>query len=442
VGGSSEGDARRARVKLVALGCRVSRADVDALAAALGPGLELARDGERAELVVVNGCAITGDAEAAARQAIRRAAREHPGAAVIATGCYAELRPAALAALPGVAAVVGARRQGAVAAVLERLRAGEPVGGDGGDGEDGGDPVGPWGAAPAAPARHTRPFLKVQDGCDQRCAFCVVPDARGPSRSLPLDEALRRAALLGARHPEVVLTGVHLGAWGRDLAPRRSLAELVRAVIRGGAVRRLRLSSVEPNELPVELLREPAVAAALCPHLHLPLQSGAPRVLAAMGRPYRPEVFRAVIEEAAAALPGACLGTDVLVGFPGERDEDHAATVALVEALPLAYLHVFPFSARPGTRAATLPEQVPAAVVRDRARALRVLSERRWRAYLAAQVGRELEVVVERVAGGVARGTAREWVTVRWPAPAETRGTVVRVRVHGSDGTACLAARA
>jgi threonylcarbamoyladenosine tRNA methylthiotransferase MtaB len=199
---------------------------------------------------------------------------------------------------------------------------------------------------------------------------------------------------------------------------------------------------VEPNELPADLLRDPEVTAALCPHLHLPLQSGAPRLLAAMGRPYRADRFRAVVEDAAAALPGACLGTDLLVGFPGEREEDHRATVALVETLPLAYLHVFPFSPRPGTPAAALPEHVPAHVVRARTDELLALSDRRWRAYLAAQVGRELEVVVERSAAGVARGTAREWVTVRWPSAGEARGTVVRVRVQGSDGTACLGARA
>jgi threonylcarbamoyladenosine tRNA methylthiotransferase MtaB len=427
-------------VALVALGCRVNRADVDALAAEVGPCFDLARDGERADYVVVNTCAITGDAESAARQAIRRAAREHPGARVIAAGCYAELRPQELATLPAVAAVVGARRQGAVAGVLARLRDGTPGCAVSSDLVVPG--AGAWGADPGAPARHTRPFLKVQDGCDQRCAYCVVPDARGPSRSMPFDEALRRLALLGARHPEVVLTGVHLGAYGRDLTPRRSLAALVREAVRGGAAGRLRLSSVEPNELPVELLRDPDVARVLCPHLHLPLQSGAPRLLAAMGRPYGAGLFREVVEEAAAALPGACLGTDLLVGFPGETEDDHRATVALVEALPLSYLHVFPFSPRPGTRAAELPGRVESAVVRERVRELLAVSDRRWQAFLAAQAGRELEVVVERIAGGLARGTSRQWATVRWPSAGDVRGAVVRVRVEASDGTECFGVRA
>ncbi len=429
----------RPRVALVALGCRVNRADVDAMAGELRLAFDLAREGEVADFVVVNTCAITTDAESAARQAIRRAAREHPGAPIVAAGCMAELAPDDLAALPGVVAVLGPRAGPAVARVLERLR-------DGAGGSEAVrgavvDAVG-WGRAAEGPAVHTRPFLKVQDGCDQRCTYCVVPDARGPSRSLPFDEALRRIALLGARHPEVVLTGVHLGAYGRDLSPRRSLAELVRAAVALGAVGRLRLSSIEPNELPRELLLDAGVAAALCQHFHLPLQSGAPRLLAAMGRPYTPALFREVVEQAAVLMPGACLGTDLLVGFPGETEAEHRATVELVESLPLAYLHVFPFSPRPGTAAAMLPDRVPGLAVRERARELLAVSDRKWRAFLAGQAGRELEVVVERTDGGLARGTARQWVTVRWPAAADVRGAVARVRVEASDGTECFGVRA
>ena len=439
--GSSESyfGARRPRVALVALGCRVSRADVDALAGEIGRTFDLARGGDVADFVVVNTCAITCDAESAARQAIRRAAREHPGAPIVAAGCFAEVAPDDLAALPGVAVVVGVRSCAAVAGVLERLLGGagaaEAVRGAVAD-------AGGWGSAPEEPARHTRPFLKVQDGCDQRCTYCVVPAARGASRSLPFDEALRRIGLLGARHPEVVLTGVHLGAYGKDLSPRRSLAELVTAAVRAGMVRRIRLSSVEPNELPRELLRDREVAAGLCSHFHLPLQSGAPRLLAAMGRPYAPAAFREVVEEVAALAPGACLGTDLLVGFPGETDEEHRATVALVESLPLAYLHVFPFSPRPGTPAALLPDRVPGLAVRERVRELLAVSDRKWRAFLASQSGRELEVVVERVEGGLARGTARQWVTVRWPATGDARGTLARVRVEATDGTECFGVRA
>jgi threonylcarbamoyladenosine tRNA methylthiotransferase MtaB len=434
VGASSDG--RRPRVALLALGCRASRADLDAVAAELHGAFDLARRGERADLVVVNTCSVTGDAASAARQAIRRAARDHPGAPIVAAGCHAELSPGELAALPGVAAVVGARSGGSVAAAVARLggalaRAG-PL-------REGG--AGSWGVLPEAPARHTRPYLKIQDGCDRRCSYCVVPLARGPSRSLPFEEALRRLARLGARHAEVVLTGVHLGGYGRDLAPERSLADLVAEAVRRGAIRRVRLSSVEPDELPRELLRSPAVAAVLCPHLHLPLQSGSAGVLATMGRPYGPEVFREAVAEVRRALPGACVGADVIAGFPGEAEEDHAATVALVEALPLAYLHVFPFSPRPGTAAAAFARRVPPGTVAERARALRAVSERKWRAFLTAQIGREVEAIVEQVEGPWARGTAREWTPLRWPARGDERGAAVRVRVLRSDGRECLGER-
>jgi threonylcarbamoyladenosine tRNA methylthiotransferase MtaB len=434
--GSSE--ARPPSLAVVALGCRVSRADGDAVAAELAGAFRLAAPGERADWVVVSTCAVTADAEAAARQAIRRAAREHPGARIVAAGCCAELRPASLVALPGVVAVVGARSQAAVAGVVARLRAGEGAAEAVARATAG---AAPWGGAAASPARHTRPFLKVQDGCDARCSYCVVPAARGPSRSLPPAEALARLAALGARHAEVVLTGVHLGAWGRDLSPRSSLEALVRAAAARRAVARLRLSSVEPGELPLALLAEPEARALLCEHFHLPVQSGSPRVLAAMGRPRGPDDLRRAFDAVAAAVPGACLGTDVLAGFPGETDADHRATVALVEALPLAYLHVFPFSPRPGTPAASLGGRVPAAAVRARVGELRAISARRWRAFLAAQVGREHEVVVERVEDGVARGTARAFATLRFPAGGARRGEVVRVRVERSDGEECAGVR-
>ncbi len=423
----------------MALGCRVNRADSDALAAGLGDAFEIAREGERADFVVVNTCAITGDAESAARQALRRAVRDHPGAKVVAAGCHAELRPDELREIPGVAAVVGAKAQASLPGLLSLLLGGaspeeaarEAV-----------RDAPAWTAPPVTPARHTRPFLKVQDGCDQRCAFCVVPLARGPSRSLPLDEALRALALLGERHREVVLTGVHVGAWGRDLAPPRGLAELVREAAGRRLVHRLRISSVEPDEFPAWILREPGTAGGLCDHFHLPLQSGSDRILAAMRRPHRADVFARRVEEIAGLLPGACLGTDVISGFPGETEEDHRATVALVEALPLAYLHVFPFSPRRGTPAAGMEGAVPISVVRERVRELLSVSDRKWRAFLAAQAGRELEVVVERVEGGVARGTSRRWAAVRWPSAGEPRGSLAAVRVEGSDGAELFGVRA
>lgn len=410
--GSAERD--RPAVALVTHGCRVSRADADALAEGLAPRCRLAGPGQRADLVVVSTCSVTADADSAARQAIRRAGKDHPGARVVVAGCAAELRREAFRTLPGVAAVLGVRP--APDAVLA-LAGVTPRTGSA--------------AAPDAPApwRRARPLLKLQDGCDAECSYCVVPRARGRSRSLPLAEALARIAVLARDHGEIVLTGVHLGAYGRDLEPATSVAELVRGAALAHPAVRLRLSSVEPLELERVLAGAPDVAGVLCPHFHLPLQSGSDRILAAMRRPYRAAQYAAVVRNAARRVPGACLGADVIAGFPGETAADHAETVALVERLPLAYLHVFQFSPRAGTAAAGLRGAVPAAVARARAAELRLLSARRWRLFLDGLVGRTVEVAVERVGGGIARGTSREYAPVSFPAKDARRGGIVRVEI-------------
>lgn len=421
------------RVSFMALGCRVNRADLDTMAASVDGPFQLVPEGEPADFIVVNTCSITHDADSAARQAIRRASRENPAARIVVTGCYAELAHDVLAALPGVAAVLGVRQQTAIREVLVRLSgetSSRPAAREPEEGPE-------WGPAPLEAYGHTRPFLKLQDGCNQRCSFCVVPLARGASRSMPFEQALGQLARLGERNAEVVLTGVHLGAYGRDLEPQRSLAEFLRVAVERRCAGRLRLSSIESEEFPMEALVDPATSGVLCDHFHVPLQSGSERILRLMRRRYGPDGFRKVIEEIAALAPGSCLGTDVMVGFPGETDDDFRETVRLLEQLPFAYLHVFPFSARPGTAAAAV-EPVAGPVVRERARELVALGDRRWRSYIKGLAGHVLDVVVERVEGGLARGTSRRYATVRWPASDERRGQVVRVRVEASDGQECF----
>jgi len=439
----------RPKVALVGLGCRVNRSDLDSLADELADPFVLVGDGERPDYVVVNTCTVTADADATARQAIRRAARKNPGARILVAGCYAEVRPDELRSLPNVVAVVGARSRHLVAETLQQLherwlgeaRTAIPSGlitaaeGPAPDRRCGS--AGELGLHAVLPNGHTRALLKIQDGCDACCAYCVVPRARGRSRSLRLDEALERIAGLGQRSREVVLSGVHIGAYGADLSPPASLSELVCAASSRGLAHRLRLSSIEPGELPIELFDGPA-RGRLCEHVHLPLQSGSARVLAAMRRPYTPSAYAAIVERFAKAVPRACIGADVLAGFPGETDEDHRATLALAESLPFAYLHVFVFSPRPGTAAAGMAGQVSPKLARARARELSAFSARRWRGFVSAQRGRELEVVVERVSGGMAIGTAREYVAVRWSAGRERRGDLARVRVEAVDGEECL----
>ncbi len=438
---------RLPRVALLTQGCRANRADTEALAESLRGRCLLVAPGEPADLVVVNTCAVTQDADAAARQALRRAARQHPAARLVAAGCSAELGGEVLGALPGVVAVVGARARETLAGLVRQLleadapsRAGDAGLGDGelrpeepievAPGEERAPP------APGLRRSPARPLLKLQDGCDASCAYCAVPAARGPSRSVPFEEAVAALVDRSARHAEVVLTGVHLGAYGQDLTPRRTLQALLEAAAARGLGGRLRLSSIEPLELPLALLDGP-VGPALCRHLHLPLQSGSAAVLEAMGRPYRPPDLHRVAEGVLTRWPDACLGADLMSGFPGETEADHQATLALCQALPLAYLHVFPFSPRPGTRAAGLPNAVPPAVARRRAAELRALSDARWGAFLSAQVGRVHQVVVERHAAGLASGTSGHGVPVQWPAGPEPRGTCCAVRVLRSDGRGC-----
>jgi len=414
------------RVGVVALGCRVGRSDAESLLAGLGPGYAAAAPGERADWVVVSACTVTVDAASATRQAIRRAARENPQARIVVAGCHAPGEAGALGALPGVAAVVGAPAHAALPSLVERLDAGEEPG----SALRRALASSPrWTAAPRGGAGPARPVLKVQDGCDHRCSYCAVWAARGPSRSLPIGDALARLRALGALRPEVVLAGVHLGAYGRDLHPATSLDALVREAASRRAARRLRLSSVDPLELPLALLSSEE-GGVLCRHLHLPLQSGSDAVLGAMRRQPRSRDCARAVEAAARAWPRACIGADLIAGFPGETEEDHLRTVDLVRSLPLAYLHVFPFSPRPGTPASRRTGRVPPGEVDRRAAELRAISRGRWHAFLASLAGREVEAVVEQVTEAGGEGTSSEFAPVRFAADGLARGDLVRVRVE------------
>jgi threonylcarbamoyladenosine tRNA methylthiotransferase MtaB len=409
---------------VVALGCRVSRSDATSMTSALGPGFRASGPGEGADWVLVATCSVTADAAASSRQAVRRARRDHPSARILVVGCHAALESSILAALPGVAAVVEPRDHASIPGLLARLQAGHPPG----EALAAARSASPsWDAPPDPAVAPARPVLKIQDGCDGGCAFCAVPLARGASRSLDMRESLSRIAAVGRVRPEVVLAGVDLGAWGRDLSPRSTLAELARAAASAGAVRRIRLSSIEPLDLPLPLLGEEA-GALLCEHFHLPLQSGSDRVLAEMRRPYRASDYARIVEAALRARPGAAIGADVLTGFPGETEVDHRATLAFLGGLPVVHLHVFPFSPRPGTAAAAMAGRVPATEVERRASELRDLATRARSAFLEGLRGRELEVVVERVRDGMAAGTSREYAPVRFPAGGAARGDLVRVR--------------
>jgi threonylcarbamoyladenosine tRNA methylthiotransferase MtaB len=403
----SEGRDRGAPTyRIVTLGCKLNQADSSALEARLRRlGMRRAAGPEpaAADLVLLNTCTVTGGADREARQIARRLRRIHPAATLVVTGCYAERDAEALRGIAGVDAVVGMRDQaGSVEAIARAALGIAPTQALGGpDGAPPGLDLGRFGETTAcdpAESDRTRAFLKIQDGCDLRCSYCVIPSVRGASRSLPAEMVLDRLAALGdAGYREVVLTGVNTGDWGGDFDPPARLDHLLARALERAAVARLRLNSLEPRTVTERLAALMAGGGGrLARHLQVPLQSGCDAVLARMRRNYRTADYARVLERVSAAVPDVGLGADVIVGFPAESEAEFEATCRFVEASPLAYLHVFPYSERPGTTAASLPDRVPPAVVAARSARLRALGRTLSLRFRRRFVGRTLEVLALR----------------------------------------------
>jgi len=364
-----------ARVRIFTFGCKVNQCDSEEIARSLARrGYHIGAPGDPADTYIINTCTVTATADAKARKLIRRLGREHPESTIIATGCLAETNPYALLNLPGVAAVIPNSRKLSLPDFLPELH------------------------SPLLPTSHvpsrTRAFVKVQDGCDHGCAYCIVPAARGKPVSKPLAALVAEIHTLvdeGAR--EAVLCGIRLGAYGRDRGDT-TLAAVLRQ-LRDIAIPRLRLSSIEPMDLGSDLLREIADHPVLCHHLHLPLQSGDDTLLAAMGRGYTAADFAGLAASVRAAWPDAALTTDIMVGFPGETEEQFDHTCSFVRELGFTRLHVFPYSPRPGAAAVGLPDQVPANVKRRRTQAALALAEDLAAASAQQWIGREVDVLFE-----------------------------------------------
>jgi len=422
-------------------GCRASTADGDAIAAQLEEDGLAPEPYATAKVVVVNTCSVTVQAERSARAFLRRIGRANPEARIVVTGCYAQRAPGELAALPGVTAVVGnshkasaARIASGFASEIASKNVSGNVSGNISGTSPGFVPLAMLGKAPAqvvhtpfenrwVAAEHeeaatlplmgaglrTRPILKVQDGCGNRCSFCVIPETRGPSRSVSLKQVVAAAhSFAEGGGQELVLSGINLGRWGRDLAPQTplpdtSLPGLVRALLEQTALPRLRLSSIEPMDWNDELLTLFAGYAQgthprLAPHAHLPLQSGSDQILRNMHRRYRPWHYAEKVLAVRKLLPGAAIGADVMVGFPGETDALFRESYEFIEALPITYLHLFPFSARPGTAAEAMHRQapVPGRAVQERMELLTRLAERKRETFEQGCAGRRLSAVVLR----------------------------------------------
>ena len=414
-------------------GCRATQADAAAIERQLlERGYAVSADANAADIVVVNTCTVTAAADLQARQSIRSIHRDNPSACVIVTGCYAQRAPEELAALDGVSWVVGNSHKPEIPRLIQemnqqltRTSPGSSIQGlvplsmiarEARSAEQGsakiltGDILEQHELLVApiegGEAGHTRPVLKIQDGCNKRCSYCVIPQVRGRSRSLAPETVIseiRKLCASGAR--EVVLSGIDLGNYGRDLAPHAKLGELLRRALDETPVQRLRVSSVEPMDVTEDLIAIFAASDRMARHLHMPLQSGSDRILAAMHRWYRAEHYARRANLAREWLPDSAIGADVIAGFPGETEKDHQATLALIERLPLTYLHVFSFSARPGTPAANLQNRVPDQVITRRARELRSLGDRKKAEFQTAQIGRAARVLTLNRSGNNANGS-------------------------------------
>jgi len=372
-------------------GCRASQADGAAIEAGLiQQGLQPAANRSEAQLVVLNSCTVTSSADEDVRKTIHRVHRENPAARILVTGCYAQRAPEELAILPGVYWVVGNSHKVRIPEIVREQDAhyhGEIHVGDIFAQHD-------FLSAPVEDASgdRTRPNLKIQDGCNNRCSFCIIPFVRGRSRSAPGEQVIAQVRDLAAKYREVVLSGINLGRWGREPGSTLKLADLIRRLLDETPIERLRLSSVEPMDWSDDLLGLVAESQRIAKHVHAPLQSGSDRVLRRMHRKYRPRHYEDRILKARAWMPDAAIGADVMTGFPGETDAEFEETRAFIEWLPFTYLHVFTYSERPGTPAAAEP-QVAMDVRRDRNRVLRELAAAKNLEFRRRMIGRTLSVV-------------------------------------------------
>ncbi len=442
-------------------GCRATQADGAAIERQLADrGLSPAGTSSEAEIVVLNTCTVTASADQDARAAIRRIHRANPSARILVTGCYAQRAPEEISALDGVALVVGNSHKHCLGelATSANFVALASLGGQRA-------PVVVEDifahtellAAPVFDSDHekTRPNLKVQDGCNNRCSFCVIPFVRGQSRSLPLEEVLRNVDQLVANgYQELVLSGINLGRWGRDL--RRDLrsdlqlstaaagpectrfAGLLQAILQRTSVRLLRISSVEPMDWSDELIALAATSPRIAKHAHVPLQSASDRILRRMHRRYRPWHYEDRIQRIHAAMPQAAIGADVMVGFPGESEQDFEETRAFIDRLPFTYLHVFTYSSRPGTPSAQMPGQVPVHQARERNRLLRELAARKKRSFQEQFIGQTLPALtLTHVSHGRTEALTGNYQKL-WLGGELPANRMLTARIHSIDGEALV----
>ncbi len=420
------------KVGLATLGCKVNQCDSAALAMDLqSADFAIVPFNAFADAYIINTCTVTAFADFQARQLIRRARRANPQARIIVTGCYAQTQAQALAGIDGVTSVVGNDQKHQIPGLLtnpvhdlQRIMTSDIF------------LQKQFSAAPASSlAGRTRAFFKIQDGCNAFCSYCIVPFARGKSRSLPVSNVLAGAQdFIRQDFQEIVLTGIHLGYYGHDLQPETDLARTLETILSQNPNVRFRLSSIEPNEISDELLHLFGRHKNLCPHLHIPLQSGDDSILKVMKRNYDTAFYRALIEKVAKTVSDIAIGIDVMVGFPGESEKEFGHTLELLSDLPAAYLHVFPYSERPGTAALAMHPKVPEKIKKERAAILRELGGKKRETFSLRFPGKTLPVLVEQTRDkktGLHKGFSHNYLPVLLDKhPSSLVNTIVMTRIE------------
>ena len=436
---------------IITLGCKVNQYESESIAREMTSSgfIKLEKQAalkEKLDIGIINTCTVTQKASMQSRQAIRQMIRANPDAAIIVTGCLAQTAPEEIQAIKGVLYIVGHADKFRIPDIASSIKSDRD-------------------AAPeiihnsvrdiqtfqdmqlSAIGSRTRSFLKIQDGCDAFCTYCIVPFARGPNRSMPMEHVLQHVRHIhDAGHREIVLTGIHLGRYGTDLSPALDLHQLLKRLHESECMDRIRLSSIEPLELTDALIDLVARAnqrpGQICPHFHIPLQSGDDHILKRMHRPYRRNYFRTLVFKILNSIPHAAVGADVLIGFPGETDDEFLNTFHLLDELPLAYLHVFPFSPRKGTPAASYPDHVPPPVVKERCRRTRALGVQKRSAFMKKWLHQKMEILVEGTRDphtGMLKGVTANYIKVIMEGEDRLQNTFQTVRIDGlADGQTLL----
>ena len=421
------------KIAITTLGCKINQYDSAVIQSRLEENHSFVPFEEPADCYIINTCTVTDRADWEARQLVRRAKRLSPGAKVLVTGCYAQVNPAEVAAVPGVDYVVGLNRLDDLLQFVAlpkdrdvRIAVSDVK-------KQRGVPVLGTRTLPG----HTRAFLKIQEGCNYSCTYCIIPTARGLSRSVTPREVLEQVRMLAdGGYREIVLTGIHLGGYGQDLTPKVDLTALLEMIAQSRLIPRVRLSSLDPREVPDRLVDLMAKSDVICPHLHVCAQAGDDEILKRMRRNYDGAYYRELLIKVRERLPDAALGSDIIVGFPGETDGAFDRSLEFFAALPLTYFHVFPYSSRRGTIAASLPDHVGSEVKKTRARRMRELGAMKKRDFCVRFRGQKLSVLIEEKidrATGLRRGFSRNYLPVLVFAPGTLVNHEIEVEIEGFE---------